>query len=104
MHLIIPQDSTKAILFDPPSANEKYYLHPDSEHILEPIVADLGIDDSGDVGKYRLAYKRDESEEELMPSINRPAGFYGQYWESIGKAKIIQRNGIHFMWPEEDYG
>lgn len=89
----IPSGSDK----DPDSL--KLYIHPDSLHLLEPQFGDIGVNNDGCVGVYRITYYRKGDAEKLMPEINQPAGFYADV-AFIGKAKITQRKGIAFMWPQ----
>lgn len=53
----------------------RYYIHPDSLHLLEPLSGDFII-----------------REDNAQP--HRWTG------RGVGVRKIIQRNGIPFMWPE----
>ncbi len=63
---------------------ERFFIHSDSLNLLEPKIGDVGCDEKG------YPCSRDD----------------GQWWgwdgEPIVSARIIQRNGISFMWPEHD--
>lgn len=61
--------------------DEKFYIHPDSLHLLEPVAGDL-----------------------LIGPNNKVAMFYMGDTEPSDKCKIILRNGMVFMWPEELMG
>lgn len=78
---------------------DRLIIHPASLKLLEPMVGDIGINDDGRTGSYRAAYERRSDKIEMMPEISVPAGFYERL-AAIGEARIIQRNGIAFMWPE----
>lgn len=58
----------------------KIYIHPDSLHLLEP--------QNGDIGNCGEAYDKGR--------WHSGAGM------SCGEPEIISRNGIPFMWPEEE--
>ncbi len=68
----------------------KWYVHPDSLHLLERQVKDVIQSDRGNVN--RISYFNDEGKIEDDDDFT---------WE-IKDAKIIQRNGIPFMWPESE--
>lgn len=62
---------------------DRFYIHPDSHHIFEPIVCDVGVDDNGTPVEYAAgAWVGDGS----------PVG--------VEPVRIIQRNGRPFFWPE----
>lgn len=64
---------------------DEYYIHPDSEHILEPQTGDLvALDLLGDTSAMTLKLG---------------SNFYMEAARS-NKCKIIQRNGKAFHWPE----
>lgn len=65
-----------------------YYIHPDSLHLLEPR--------EGDLVKATWVGKGAPVSQCL---IYNAIEVLGSYWH-IGK--IIQRNGIPFMWPEQE--
>ena len=72
-----------------------FYIRPDSLHILEPEVGDdLQFPDYDQVKRY--------TDEECV--INEH--YRTRDWEATashyGQPKIIQRNGIAFMWPESE--
>lgn len=60
----------------------KYYIHPDSLHLLEPQAGDM---DSNGSRFYENYWLNDAGTYDHSPSC-----------------KIIQRNGIAFMWPERE--
>lgn len=80
------------------SRPEKYYIHPDSLHLLEPQAGDVATDTSNpalevieiDKGQYGGACQY-SGKIELKNAKHR---------KEIGLLKIIQRNGKAFMWPE----
>lgn len=60
----------------------KYYIHPDSLHLLEPMVGDL-VGYAGPEANDFDVYSHDD-------------------WHGCPLKKIIQRNVIPFMWPESE--
>lgn len=70
-------------------ASSKIYVHPDSLHLLEPKVGDLILEPEKDTGA-RI---------ELSSAYHWNKSFD---WEQRQPAKIIQRNGLPFMWPEQE--
>jgi hypothetical protein len=71
----------------------KYYIHPDSVHILEPQIDDIGMD----------------TEEVIFLCEGITPGWSclstdsdGYTIMKTGDIKIIQRNGIAFMYPEKE--
>lgn len=73
---------------------EKYYIHPDSLHLLEPQDGDIALDADGGAGEYRAF-------------SSKWGCFYGCGRDCEGMDtrlpfKIIQRNGLAFHWPESE--
>src|SRR5271166_6517651 len=65
---------------------DKAYIHPDSMHLLEPQVGDL----VSECGNFHIA------ESSCEPQFIIPITNYSK------AAKIIQRNGMAFHWPESE--
>lgn len=63
---------------------KKWYIQPDSEHLLEPVVGDVGVEADGVPCNY-TEYKCWMSD-----------GYLHTPKEPV---KVIQRNGIPFHWP-----
>lgn len=84
--------------------NGNHYIHPDSVHLLEPKVGDLFI------GHRDALYRADETlypkqGGEWEPGVCwRIVDCHSRYFPSAwgDERKIIQRNGIPFMWPEKE--
>lgn len=73
-----------------PEYDGVHYIHHDSVHLLEPRIGDLCDCDYGCID-YAVA------------GINNPISLFVFYYDYEQKpTKIIQRNGIPFMWPEQD--
>jgi catechol 2,3-dioxygenase-like lactoylglutathione lyase family enzyme len=69
---------------EPDLRSERYYVHPDSLHLLEPC--------DGDVVRWRISDGRGG----WIPE----AGSFG-FYEGTGSIEtIIQRDGKPFFWPE----
>lgn len=64
-------------------ADGKFYIHPDSVKLLEP--------QEGDV-----------CEHPMLKNYYHIDGEENSRWANDLRMKIIQRNGIAFMWPETD--
>jgi hypothetical protein len=82
------------------SEDGRYYIHPDSLHLLEPLV-----NDCLQIGDDLLFWVcRDDSfweEHENDPNLKYNfIGIKAASSNVIDGARIIQRNGIAFMWPE----
>lgn len=69
-----------------------FVIHPDSLHLLEPQVGDIGIQPDEACGEYRNGRWRSFS------SCGRDC--YGLSEKE--RISIIQRNGIAFHWPESE--
>lgn len=69
--------------------HEKYYIHSDSTPIMEPQIGDMVTN----IGKQ--ANIVDKLGEDVVYHANST-------FTSKEYAKIIQRNGIAFMWPESE--
>lgn len=71
----------------------RFYIHPDSLHLLEPQVGDIFINVGSDllngVTRWESPQKMDKGCLEIHNKYSKDT-----------LAKIIQRNGIAFMWPE----
>lgn len=68
----------------------RFIIHPDSQHLLEPQQWDvLQAADSTAVSYYDGFYRKDE-------------GFVFHDESAHKSVKIIQRNGLSFMWPESE--
>lgn len=79
----------------------KFYIHPDSLGILEPQEGDLvqGDRDAKFIGKDDIEYIADSAWAFLVVIDSLPID--GEISiEGAKKCKIIQRQGISFMWPE----
>lgn len=72
----------------------KIYIHPDSLHMLHGQVGDWIETQTENYGKIYKDFKQVADVDEDYVSIHRENDWaHGDY-------KIIQRNGIAFMWPE----
>ena len=71
-------------------------IHPDSLSLLEPLVGDC-IEFPAAVPDQRFATVRDNEMD--MTKLHRS---FARYKLSIGEARIIQRSGLAFMWPEQE--
>lgn len=84
--------SVEDIVAHPMSA--KLYIHPDSLPLLEPkcydIIEAIGMGAGCPPNYYYMTYENFHSWNILNP--NTPHTLY----------KIIQRNGLPFMWPEQE--
>lgn len=67
----------------------KFYIHPDNEYILKPQKGDLVKDIDNE---YQIVW-----EDHIGLGIDTSVGT-----QSPEGCKIIQRNGIPFMWPKEE--
>jgi len=87
----------------------KFYLHPDSLSILEPMVGDV-YDGGSDMGIVTLVSESDydaicEKLPELRHSFSYPEMICdeGEYLAAAEHGwKVIQRNGTPFCWPVEE--
>jgi len=71
------------------SSDTKYYIHPDSLHLLEPHIGDVcRTNKKLDTGFDDVILIEDKSELNVYNDVD---GF-----------RIIQRNGLSFMWPEHE--
>lgn len=75
---------------------DKYYIHPDSLHLLEPKVRDIAWM-GDDVGYLRQGQYTDGSGKHWY--IAYPDGSGGGTGE---EPRIVQRNNIAFHWPESE--
>lgn len=66
------------------SAAKKYYLHPNTLHLLQPQVGDVLLSDWPEHGK------------------ENPEPFYFFEGRGVYDCHTIQRKGIPFMWPEAE--
>jgi hypothetical protein len=73
---------------------DKFYIHPDSLHLLKPQLGDLVTREHGVVGVVGTCFTH---------------GPLGVFWAGSeghhplsGDEAVIQRNGIAFMWPESE--
>lgn len=67
----------------------KFYIHPDSLHLLEPHIGDVcRTNKKLDTGFDDVILIEDKSELNVYNDVD---GF-----------RIIQRNGLSFMWPEHE--
>lgn len=72
----------------------KFYIHPESLHILEPLVGDVG--DTPEEG-YCIFF---EQEGELWVDFFGQSRFPWAEYKDMVTLSIIQRNGQPFIWPE----
>lgn len=94
---IIPMDYD---CVDGRRSEDKYYIHPDSLHLLEPETGDVYEVDQSEVryidrdGVERITKKSSPYADFMrVPSSGRTNGVF---------LRIIQRNGIPFHWPKCD--
>jgi hypothetical protein len=73
-----------------------YYIHPDSLHLLEPKVGDLILKE----GFNDPMLVKDIIAGDVLCKIGWDGSI--ERCTDKGYCKIIQRNGIPFMWPESD--
>lgn len=81
----------------------RYYIHTDSVSLLEPKADDLleivkhikTASNEGDVTVFARCYRANAEEADPLIVYDN-----GSFLEVYKDAKIIQRNGIAFMWPE----
>lgn len=78
-----------------PGSNYRLYVHPDSLHLLEPVVRDV-IKQWGSLAGVPIY---DIGERNGKPCYFMPDGSFNHF-DSC--EKIIQRNGIAFHWPESE--
>lgn len=82
---------------------ERYVIHPDSLHLLEPMVGDLFVGHNGLMRADETMYPKQGGGWEsgvcyrIVDYRNR---YLPEAWGD--EKKIIQRNGIPFMWPEKE--
>lgn len=70
------------------------YIHPDSMHLLEPRDNDIVTKVKEDGDWYDVGHVYDKQFRDGNP--------YGDEQAFEGDERIIQRNGIAFMWPESE--
>lgn len=81
----------------PANPQEKFYIHPDSVHLLEPKVGDIIFHT-----KMENAY-RIHAIDGIVNFIDQPILIHGKpsgLWLPKADFSIIQRDGNVFMWPE----
>lgn len=83
-------DASPYDLILPCNGKPRVYIHPDSLHLLEPQVGDLLRGDEHTMPQIRYMDLPDSEQMGTGAALMR-RGF-----------KIIQRNGIPFMWPEHE--
>jgi hypothetical protein len=75
---------------------DKYYIHPDSLHLMEPQVGDM-------ISHFGLrAWRIDSMDDYAYFHPNMPNESIGRFTLKADKPTIIQRNGMAFMWPESE--
>ncbi len=70
---------------------ERFYIHPDSMHLLEPKSDDLVLHNN------KVGYIPS-----ILSQLGSPVGTPPLDFAKYKDAKIIQRNGIAFHWPKEE--
>lgn len=84
--------------------DKKFYIHPDSLHLLEPQVGDAIEPSSSVMGIYKIgnAIMVDRTINAIPHIAYMDLKTVMSIEKKWGKNKIIQRNGIPFMWPESE--
>lgn len=88
-------------------AQQMYYLNSNSLHILEPMVGDL-VSNTHDAysAKHRpcsgivVGFMNDNTSAVVSTGIRHNGK--EAFVEAVRALKIIQRNGVAFMWPEQE--
>lgn len=80
------------------NSHVKFYIHPDSLHLLEPRKGDLV-----DLGRHGFAFVTDRDDNNINCALFNPdiGVFKDGYWHRRWHP-IIQRDGAVFMWPERE--
>ena len=77
---------------------DRYYIHPESLHLLDPQVGDLCLFTPHKYGHI----EETEKQKEIGGKQHEVVMLDGFYEEASYFGAIIQRNGIAFMWPESE--
>jgi hypothetical protein len=78
----------------------KYYIHPDSLHLLEPMEGDY-VTVFGAPRWVRYAM-RTENKITVQYDVDGPEQIFSQSEVAKGIPRIIQRSGKAFHWPESE--
>jgi hypothetical protein len=81
------------------SENVKYYVHPDSLHLLEPLIGDVCITKDDGIGYCSTLRVEKEIITGKLKDYIQLSGFWA---EAESLIRIMERSGVVYHWPDSE--